>query len=201
MVDLALKAQVPAMVRLNDHNPAIIRQVLDAGASGIIAPMVNTVEDARVILQAAYYPPLGQRSLASAKIQGYSGGWSQNRLSQENAAISVVLMIENQEGLNNLHEIAAEPGIDALFVGTGDLSASLGVLGTPDSSVFDEALVQVAEAVKRHSVAAGGMVGSESNYSKLRSLGFSLLLAGLDLNWLQQAARKRFDDLKQWESM
>ena len=201
MLDLSVMAEVPALVRLNDHNPAVIRQVLDAGASGIIAPMVSTVEDARAILNAAYYPPQGQRGLASAKRQGYTGGWNQERLRTENESISVVLMIESQEGLNNVDQIATEPGIDALFVGTGDLSASLGVLGKPDSSVFYEALVQVAESAKHHGIAAGGMVGSESSYSRLRSLGFSLLLAGLDLSWLQQAVRQRFDDLKHWESM
>ena len=201
MLDLSVMAEVPALVRLNDHNPAVIRQVLDAGASGIVAPMVSTVEEARVILNAAYYPPPGARGLASAKRQGYTGGWNQERLLEENESISVVLMIESQEGLTNLDQIAAEPGIDALFVGTGDLSASLGVLGDPDTNVFDDALVQVAAAAKRHGIAAGGMVGSESSYSRLRSLGFSLLLAGLDLSWVQQAVRKRFEDLKHWESM
>ena len=120
MLDLSLKADVPAMVRLNDHNPAIIRQVLDAGASGVIAPMVSTAAQAKSIVQAAYYPPQGQRGLASAKRQGYGGGWVQTRLLTENASVSVVLMIETQEGLHNIDAIAAQPGVDALFVGTGD---------------------------------------------------------------------------------
>jgi 2-keto-3-deoxy-L-rhamnonate aldolase RhmA len=201
MLDLSLKADVPAMVRLNDHNPAIIRQVLDAGASGVIAPMVSTAAQAKSIVQAAYYPPQGQRGLASAKRQGYGGGWDQTRLLTENASVSVVLMIETQEGLHNIDAIAAQPGVDALFVGTGDLSASLGVLGQAESKVFDEALVRVAEAAKRHSISLGGMVGNESNYARLRALGFTLLLAGLDLNWLQQAARQRLGDLKRWEPM
>lgn len=201
MLDLAVKAEVPALVRLNDHNPAIIRQVLDAGASGIIAPMVCSAPEARAIVQAAYYPPTGQRGLASAKRQGYTGGWNQERLLEENQATVVVVMIESQEGLNNLDEIAAEPGIDALFVGTGDLSASLGVLGDRDTSVFDDALVQVAAAAKGQGIAAGGMASSQSSYARLRALGFSLVLAGLDLSWLQQAARQRLNELKRWESM
>lgn len=200
MLDLSLRAEVPAMVRLNDHNPTTIRQVLDAGARGVIAPMVSTAAQAKAIVQAAYYPPQGQRGLASAKCQGYSGGWDQARLLKENASVSVVLMIETQEGLDNIDAIAAEPGVDALFVGTGDLSASLGVLGQPDSKVFDDALVQVAEAAKYHQISLGAMVGNELSYSRLRALGFTLLLAGLDLNWLQQAARQRLGELKRWES-
>lgn len=201
ILDLSSRESVPTLVRLNDHNPAIIRQVLDAGANGIIAPMVSNEKQAHTIVQTAYYPPEGRRGLASAKIQGYTGGWDQGRLLEENRTICVILMIENQEGLDNLERIAAVSGVDGLFVGTGDLKASLGILGDPDSSLFDEALVRVGEACKRHGIAAGGMVVNRTSYAQFRALDFSLLLAGLDLAWLQQAARQHLDDLKRWESM
>lgn len=189
---------LPCLVRLNDHSPAVIRQHLDLGATGIIAPMVRNRAEAEALVRATYYPPLGQRGLASSRRQAFAGGWSQSDLAIQNQSVTLIAMIEDAAGLQNSSEIAACPGIDGLFVGGGDLAAQLGCLGDTSVTVYQHALADIAKAAQNANIAVGGMIQGRESADRFKQLGFSLMLSGLDLNWLKKAALARKAEVQEW---
>ena len=189
---------LPCLVRLNDHSPAVIRQLLDLGATGIIAPMVRNRAEAEALVRATYYPPLGQRGLASSRRQAFGGGWSQSDLAIQNQSVTLIAMIEDAAGLQNSSEIAACSGIDGLLVGGGDLAAQLGCLGDATATVYQLALADIAKAAQDSKKAVGGMIQDRESAARFKQLGFSLVLAGLDLNWLKKAALNRKAEVKGW---
>ncbi|MBO1076653.1 HpcH/HpaI aldolase family protein [Roseomonas marmotae] len=115
---------VVPFVRVPWNEPGIIGKVLDAGAMGLICPMVNTAEEARALVAACRYPPLGARSFGPirAAIYGQGGGY----FATANEDIAVIPMIETRQALDNLEAILDVPGIDGAYIGPSDLGLSLG---------------------------------------------------------------------------
>lgn len=151
---------------------ADILRVLDIGASAIQVPQVNTAEQARSIVAAAKYPPVGGRGAAfSPRAAGYGffGGAAHAKASNE--GIGVILMIETREALNNLDEILAVPGIDALFIGPNDLSFSMGHSGDQKHTEVVTAIESAIKKIARTQVAAGLMTIAPEDYRKYAGLG------------------------------
>lgn len=150
---IELGGQGRPITRVPWNEPGIIGKMLDAGAEGVIVPMVNTREEAEAVVRAAQYPPLGARSygpvLAAMRADDYA--------KTANSRVAVIPMIETAQAVANLDEILTVPGIDAIYVGPADLSLSLGLPpGNNDtSSVFTEALLTIAKGCARHGVVAG----------------------------------------------
>jgi 2-dehydro-3-deoxyglucarate aldolase len=141
-------------VRLSSHDPAQIKRVLDAGATGIIAPMVNTAAQARVVVSAATYPPTGTRGVGLARAQSYGVGFPEYLKRMERDLVCI-MQVEHIEGVDNLEEILTVDGVDGFFIGPYDLSASLGLPGQFDHPDVVAAMDRVAEIVKRPDVMAG----------------------------------------------
>lgn len=144
---------VSVIVRPVEGDRAIIKQLLDVGVQTILAPMVESAEQAVALVESVRYPPAGRRGVATARAARW--GRVENYWEQADSQMCVIAQIESQDGLDNLEAIAAVEGIDALFVGPSDLGASLGYLGQPDHPVVRAA---VADALTR-SVAAGCKAG------------------------------------------
>lgn len=122
-----------ALVRVPWSARWLIQQALDAGALGIVVPHVTTVEEAREIVRAAHYPPYGVRGLATTARAGLHGNvTTDEHLARGRDRTTVILQIEDREALENVRDIASVEGVDALFIGPADLSASLGHPGKPD---------------------------------------------------------------------
>lgn len=132
-------ATVP-MTRVPWLDPAHLMKVLDAGAYGVICPMVNTAEDAAKLVAYTHYPPQGTRSFGP--IRGLLYGGADYPL-HANDTVVIFAMIETRDGLDNLEEILATPGLDAVYVGPSDLSLALGCRPT-----FDDLDAPAAEAVE-----------------------------------------------------
>jgi 2-dehydro-3-deoxyglucarate aldolase len=154
LIRIGTLAGVPMLVRLSGHDPAQIKAVLDAGAQGIIAPMVNTATEARQIAEAAFYPPAGNRGVGLARAQRYGIGFKEY-LEESANDIVVIAQIEHIDGVNNLGAILDVEGIDGFFVGPYDLSASLGRPGELDDPEVKRALA----AVEEHLTADGPVGG------------------------------------------
>ena len=143
----------PAIARVPWNEPGIIGKMLDAGAQGVVVPMVNSGAEAAAVVRAARFPPLGQRSfgplMASMRVPNYA------RVANDLTA--VIPMIETVEAMKNIDDILSTPGVDAIYVGPADLSLSLGLApGNNDgTAAFDEALVFITAACKRHGVVPG----------------------------------------------
>jgi len=151
--------------------PEILR-ILDIGASAIQVPQVNTAEQARRIVAAAKYPPVGNRGAAfSPRAAGYGffGGAAHAKASNE--GLGVILMIETREALDNLDEILTVPGIDALFIGPNDLSFSMGFSGDQKHTDVVGAIDSAIKKIVRSKVAAGLMTVPLEDQRKYAGLG------------------------------
>ena len=141
------------LVRVPWNEPGIIGKTLDAGAHGVIVPMVNTREEAERVVRSVRYAPAGSRSWGPVM----AGLRRPNNREWADAQIAVIPMIETAEAIANLDEILSVPGIDAVYVGPADLSISLGLdpYGNDGTAVFDDALTAVVDACRRHGVVPG----------------------------------------------
>ncbi|HSK10516.1 MAG TPA: aldolase/citrate lyase family protein [Vicinamibacterales bacterium] len=138
----------PCIVRVPAGNAADIARALDTGAAGIIVPHVNTAAEARAAVMAAKYPPGGARSIGAARAQGY-GRTLGDAIAFGNAETAVVAQVEHVDGVRNIDEIAALTGVDAIFVGPFDLSASLGKPGAIADTDVQAAITRVLGACQR----------------------------------------------------
>lgn len=145
-------AGVTPVVRVPWNEPGIVGRMLDAGAMGIIAPMIQGPDDARRLVEACRYPPLGRRSLGPIRVGVRDGP---TYVPTANDRVAVIPMIETAEALETVEAIAAVPGVDALFVGPFDLSFALGLPpGDNDGApAFDAALARVNAAAQAAGVA------------------------------------------------
>jgi 2-dehydro-3-deoxyglucarate aldolase len=154
IIRVADLAGCPVLVRLSGHDPAQIKRVLDAGATGIIAPMVNTAQQAQAIVSAATYPPAGTRGVGLARAQSYGLAFPEY-MERMQTELVCIMQIEHIDGVNNLQEILAVDGVTGFFVGPYDLSASLGHPGDFDHPDVVAALDRVAVIARRGDAFAG----------------------------------------------
>lgn len=178
------------LVRLTANDPNQIKRVMDAGAHGIIVPMVNSREDAEAAVASVRYPPRGRRGVALARAQGYGAGFDRYRRWLEREAV-VIAMIEHVEGVANARAILSTEGIDGCFIGPYDLSASLGIPGrTLDRRVL-AAMADVRAAAKAEGKPSGlHVVEPDPALLKQRLReGYRFVAYSLDTRMVDVAAR------------
>ncbi|MFH1147701.1 MAG: aldolase/citrate lyase family protein [Pseudomonadota bacterium] len=179
------------LVRVGDNNPYLIKRVMDAGAYGVIVPMVNTREDAINAVHAVRYPPLGKRGVGLARAQGY--GFDFERYREWCAGESVVVVqIEHIEAINNLEEILAVEGVDGSMIGPYDLSGSLGIPGDFEAPAVKEAMIRYEEICRNMGKNMGFHIVQPDPDMAKRYLarGYTFLAVGLDTLFLGQHARR-----------
>ena len=180
----------PAMVRALWNDAATPGQCFDAGACCVIAPMVNTREQAEALVRAAKYPPLGARSWGGYTALQASGLTPGDYLREANRMTMVFAMVETVEALENVEEIAATPGLDGLFVVPSDLSITLsrgaGIDKTGKETLA--AMTRVAAAAKKNGLVAGAFGGSADVISTYLGIGFTFIAAAVDVDLMQAGA-------------
>lgn len=194
----ALAVGVTPMVRVPAHESFHATRLLDTGAQGIVVPHVDNAEQARRVVDFCRFPPLGHRSIP--------GGLPQTRFATLpvtetveliNRETLVVLMIETVEGLRNVDEIAAVPGVDVLLVGCTDMAAELGLTGQLGHSQVKSAIDTVCAACARHGKVSGvGGVYDEALMAEYVAKGARLILSGSDLTFMMAGARARSSMLR-----
>ena len=142
------------LVRLPVNDSAWIARCLDAGAHGLVVPMVNTPEQAQAAIAAAKYPPDGRRGFGYARANNYGVDFDEYA-AQANRNITVTAQIEHIEGVENIDRILEVEGLDSIFVGPYDLSGSLDIVGQMDHPKMTEALDRITQACKEHNIPAG----------------------------------------------
>lgn len=173
------------IVRVPANSVEWFKWALDAGAWGVVVPMVNTREEAQRAVEFAKYPPVGTRSIGGA-FGPYGFGitdWPSYAQSA-NDAILVTIQIESMQALQNLDEILSVPGIDVAFVGPNDLHAQLGLPASSDGAEpeFMEALERIKAVAKKYSVATGIFSGNgEAAVARVRQ-GFQMISVTTDLS-------------------
>jgi len=177
------------MVRVPSHDPTTIAQVLDCGAMGVMVPKVQNGEEARRIVQASKYPPVGQRGIGARRAAKYGDTFTEY-VESANDHVMVIAQIESRQGVENIDEIVSTEGIDAVAIGPGDLSADMGCFTERDRPDFQKAIADVLDACKRHDcVPCMAYVGSPEKSFPLLEQGFRMLGVGEDIQLLQQMAR------------
>lgn len=189
----ALDAGIAPLVRVPEGEFSIASRALDGGALGIVMPHVDTPEAARAVVSHLKYPPAGHRSVAGALAQfDFRAMKSADLTAAANAATLIVVMLETPQAIANAEAIAAVPGVDALLIGTNDLSAEMGIPGDFANPRVVSAYEAVIAACRKHGKFPGmGGVYNEDLMRRYIGLGMRLILSGGDTGMLMQAATQR----------
>lgn len=192
-------AQLPAVVRVPSKAYDHMARAADMGAEGIMVPMVDTAEEARDLVANMKYPPQGRRGVALgiAHDRYASSGSVHERLTAANNRICLFAQIETAAGARNAEAIAAVEGVDCLWVGHFDLSASLGVPGDFRHPAFEEAIEAVIAACRKHGKAMGRLVPDAATGIELLGRGFDFICWSGDAWALQAAVRGGIDAMRE----
>jgi 4-hydroxy-2-oxoheptanedioate aldolase len=187
-----LMAGKPAIVRVPVRDFPTASRMLDAGASGIIAPMINSADDARLLVEYTKFAPQGGRSWGPALALAHNGYTAGEYLKLANARTVVLAMIETREALDAIDDILAVDGIDGAFVGPTDLSLSLAGGANVDATRadVDEQLTFVAGRCKAHNKAVSAFAIPNSKARDLIARGFNLIAIGTDAIQLRQSTKE-----------
>jgi 4-hydroxy-2-oxoheptanedioate aldolase len=186
----------PAIVRVPVGDNAMVSRALDMGAEAIIAPMINTAEEARAFAAAAKYPPIGERSWGPLRTQTLFDLDPPTQLRVANTSTLTFAMVETKRGIGALDEILAVEGIDGIFVGPSDMSVTLteGARVAPGDPVVEEPVRLIAE----RTLAAGKLLGAFAwggeRAAFFRDLGYRLIALGTDQAYLTIGIQKMLNE-------
>lgn len=194
MVQAAGK-ECPCIVRLPEASEVPVKQALDIGAAGIIAPLVNSAGQAEDIVRMAKYAPDGSRGVGVSRAHRYGLGF-QEYLDGANEETAVIVQVEHIDAVANIESIARVRGIDAVFVGPYDLSASLGKLGQVNDPEVQGAIETVTEVSLQAGIKLGIFGLSAKSVRPFIDRGYTLIVAGIDTMMLGSAASQLLDDIR-----
>jgi 4-hydroxy-2-oxoheptanedioate aldolase len=188
MLPALSNAGVPVIVRVPWNDPSAIMKALDAGAQGVIVPMVNSPEEARVATQACRFPPRGNRSWGPTRPRLYSSGYSPEIANRD---VICAVMIETVEAVRRIDEILTVPGVDAVFVGPNDLAVSAGFppTGDPTEPEHLDLIMSILKATQERDLVAGIACDSAVLARRWRGEGFRMLALPSDMSLLASAAQ------------
>ena len=184
-------AGVAPVVRVGIGDEVLLGRAPDAGAVGVICPMINSGQEAAAFARACKYPPLGQRSFASVRAMNVHAMAGPEYLTAANELVVTFAMVETAQALKHIDAIASTPGIDAVFVGPNDLSVSLS-----DGEVVDPTLAKVEQALRlivrkcaAHQVVAGAFANTPEIARAYRDMGFKFIAVASDAAYLSAGSR------------
>ena len=181
-------------VRLLSHDASQIKRVLDAGAKGILAPMIETQAQIDCIISACHYPPKGHRGMGLARAQGYGESLEKTEyISNTSNQIEIYAQIESVAGIDNSAEIFSQ-NIDGYFIGPYDLSASLGNPGVFDTKEFKSAEKNILVAAKTAKIKCGYHLvePDKEQLAILEDRGYDMIAFSVDIRMLDTSARLPF---------
>ena len=190
LLQTAQALDCPALVRVPCNDETIIKRVLDAGASGLIVPMINTLEDVNRAVEAAYYPPVGKRGTGLARAQNYGTSF-QKYVSASKKNTVLFVQIEHAEGVKNAEAILSHEHVDGFLLGPYDLSASYGIAGQLQHPWILKAESDVLKIAHREKKVCGIHIVHPTPsliQSKVKK-GFQFLALGTDFLYLGDACR------------
>ena len=188
------------MARVNWNEPGQIMKILDAGAYGVICPMVSNREQAEKFVQACQYPPRGYRSFGPIRGLIYGGS---DYADHANNEILKLAMIETKEALENLDKIMSTPGLDGIYIGPADLSLAIGELpgfDKPEGSPTYEQITNILKHAKKNNIVAGIHNGTPEYAQKMIDIGFQFVSVGSDQKSMSAGAKEIVSKLKNVKS-
>ena len=188
---------IAALVRVSKNDEVIIKHVLDAGADGVIIPMINSAEDAQKAVEYVKYPPKGNRGVGLSRAQNYGVGFNEYKNWLENHSV-IVAQIEHISGVNNIESIIKTPGIDAIIIGPYDLSGSLGHPGDFKRKEVQEAILEVEKVCKEYNFPMGYHVVQPNSELMNETIqkGYKFIAFSTDFYFLGDSARLLMKEFK-----
>ena len=188
----------PPMARVAWLEPGIIMKLLDAGAMGIVCPMINTREECERFVGACRYPPFpgGYRSFGPVRATWYCGP---DYFKNSNDTVITMAMIETKQAVENLESILTVPGLDSIYIGPNDLAISYGYgpSGVPtDKEVLDK-IKYIVDTAKKHKIYAGIHTGSTKMAKEMIALGFQYVTLLADNAFLASAAKAAVQEMRE----
>lgn len=191
----AVAHRIACIVRVPGCDEVAIKKALDLGAHGIIVPQVNTPRQAADVVRFSRYAPVGSRGVGLARAHGYGFRFA-DYVATANEKISVIVQAEHREAVQNIEAIAAVEGIDAVLLGPYDLSASYGKMGQITDSEVVEGIDRVTSVCQSLNVPLGYFGTSAEAVRPWMNRGYSLIVAGVDVLYLGNGARRMLKDLQ-----
>jgi 2-dehydro-3-deoxyglucarate aldolase/4-hydroxy-2-oxoheptanedioate aldolase len=191
----AAQPRCPCVVRVAANHEVYIKQALDAGADGIIAPLVNDADTAARVVAWAKYPPLGKRSVGIARAQGYGASFA-DYVNRANEDMAVIIQVEHVDAVVNIASILDVSGVDGVFIGPYDLSASMGKPGNIHDADVQHHVETVRQACLKSRKAIGIFGVDAVAVQPFIKQGFTLNAVGMDTLMLGQSARRVLSELK-----
>jgi len=198
----ALGAGITPLVRVPAHDAHYANRILDAGALGIVAPHVNSAEEARAVVRACRFAPLGERSVAGNWPHlGYQAYPAEQVRKLFNDRTTVIVMLETPGAIERADEIAAVPGVDILHIGSTDLCDALGLPGQFDNPAIARSFEQVIAACRKHGkyAGAGGLGSAPEVMQNVVRMGVRFVTAGNEWAFMLAAAKQRASMLRKLE--
>jgi 2-keto-3-deoxy-L-rhamnonate aldolase RhmA len=178
--------KIPCLIRVPSNDEVQVKKALDIGASGIIVPQVKTIEDAKHAVQLCKYPPDGVRSVGISRAQGY-GDRFQEYIDSANKEIAVVIQIEHIDAVDNIENILTVSGIDCLFIGPYDLSASMNRTGLITDKDVQKAINHVKNCADKAKVPLGIFGATTEAVKPYIQSGYTLIAVGIDTMLISNA--------------
>ena len=194
MQAICTKPTIP-LARVPWFEPGIIMKLLDAGAYGIICPMINSRAECEAFVGACRYAPAGYRSFGPVRAAWYAGAdyWK-----HANETVITMAMIETLNAVDSLDEILSVPGLDSIYVGPSDLSLTLGCKpGFPPEAKVIDVIKIIAEAAERHGIYAGIHCGSGKMAKEMISYGYQFVTLLADNAFLAGAAKAAVAEMRE----
>ena len=187
------------LARVPWNEPTMIMRLLDAGVYGLVCPMVNNRAEAEAFVGACRYPPKGYRSFGPIRANVYAGD---DYFTHANETVLTLAMIETAEAMENLEEIIATPGLDGVYVGTVDLSISMGLAGLGDLNdpQLQSALNQILALVEKYQRTAGIHARTPAEAAVLAQQGFRLITPVNDTKLLRTSAQSYLSETRKYLS-
>ena len=178
---------VPILVRPPEGNPVTLKQLLDAGVQSVLIPMVESAEQAALMVRAMRYPPAGIRGLGTGLARAAQWNRRTDYFEWADNEMCLLVQVESARGLSHLNEIASVDGVDGVFIGPSDLSASMGYIGQPGHPDMVSTIGQALETIRAAGKAAGVMALERSMIDHYVDCGANIVAVGLDALLLAQA--------------
>ncbi|MEN3291040.1 MAG: 4-hydroxy-2-oxoheptanedioate aldolase [Burkholderiales bacterium] len=184
------------VVRPPCGDPNLIKQLLDIGAQNLLIPMIETPEQAALMVAATRYPPAGIRGVGSALARASRWNGIPGYLDRADEQICLLLQIETVKGMENLDAIVATDGVDGIFIGPSDLSAAMGHRGNPAHPEVQAAIESGIRAIVSAGKAAGILIADEALAKRYLDLGCTFVAVGVDTSLLVSATRTLLSKFK-----
>lgn len=191
MVRAAQVAGAQTLVRVGSHARDVLSRTLDTGCDGLLVPMVNTADEARRVVDICRYAPLGNRGVAASVVKASGYGTDPDYLARANDRTLLAIQIETAIAVDNLDAILEVPGIDMLFIGPGDLCASMGYIGQPAAAPVVARIEEARAKILKSGKLLGSVPRPDVDPKGLFAQGCNLVVDGSDIGLFRGALVKK----------